>query len=355
VLEAMRPYFSEKFGNPASRNHFFGWQAAEEVEAARKAIAGAINAEVEEIVFTSGGTESDNLAIKGAARASRKQGKDHIVTAATEHKAGVLTAYELLGFVFATGKVDDRKLEIAQWRIGGPRDDDIDHVKPGDIPTMHRALGAYLSRRDQVQQAIRMVFTKLGEFGSVRQVLMWLRDEDLSLPTLESERPRAITWRRPTYRMVLSIVRSPFYAGAYAFGRRESRTRVVDGRATRTPGHEKPMDRWTALIRDHHPGYIPWEHFERNQRLLEENAHMKGTIARKAGRGGRCLLAGLLRCARCGRCGSTRATSARSRRRCGRCWTRPAVRTYRSSPPVIWTNTASRSYSRAALRSTRSG
>jgi hypothetical protein len=66
-------------------------------------------------------------------------------------------AYELLGFVFATGTVDGRRLEIVQWRIGGPRDDDIDHVAPGDVPTMHRALGAYLSRRDQVQQAIRMV------------------------------------------------------------------------------------------------------------------------------------------------------------------------------------------------------
>src|SRR5213593_4802243 len=66
-------------------------------------------------------------------------------------------AYELLGFVFATGKVDDRKLEIVQWRIGGPRDDDIDSVKPGDIKTLHRALGAYLSQGDQVQQAIRMV------------------------------------------------------------------------------------------------------------------------------------------------------------------------------------------------------
>jgi Recombinase len=135
-----------------------------------------------------------------------------------------------------------------------------------------------------------MVFDKLVEFGSGRQVLMWLRDEHLSLPTLEHERPRAITWRRPTYRMVLSIVRSPFYAGAYAFGRRETRTRVVAGRATRT-----------ALIRDHHPGYISWEQFERNQRRLEENAHMKGTTARKAARGGRGLLAGLLRCARCGR------------------------------------------------------
>ena len=69
-------------------------------------------------------------------------------------------AYELLGFVFATGKVDGRALEVVQWRIGGPRDDDIDHVKPGDVKVMHRALGAYLSRRDQVQQAIRMVETE---------------------------------------------------------------------------------------------------------------------------------------------------------------------------------------------------
>lgn len=75
-------------------------------------------------------------------------------------------AYELLGFVFATGQVDGvgpgggRKLEIVQWRIGGPRDDDIDHVAPGDIKVMHRALGAYLSRRDQLQQAIRMVETE---------------------------------------------------------------------------------------------------------------------------------------------------------------------------------------------------
>jgi len=69
-------------------------------------------------------------------------------------------AYELLGFVFATGQVGGRKLEVVQWRIGGPRDDDIDQVKPGDIKVMHRALGAYLSRRDQVQQAIRMVETE---------------------------------------------------------------------------------------------------------------------------------------------------------------------------------------------------
>ena len=66
-------------------------------------------------------------------------------------------AYELVGFVFATGKVGDRKLEVVQWRIGGPRDDDMEHIEAGDIKSMNRALGAYLSRRDQVQQAIRMV------------------------------------------------------------------------------------------------------------------------------------------------------------------------------------------------------
>lgn len=77
-------------------------------------------------------------------------------------------AYEELGFVFATGQVPDaqgnkRALEVVQWRIGGPRDDDIDHVPPGDIKQMHRALGAYLSQRDQVQQAVKMV-----EFPDIR-------------------------------------------------------------------------------------------------------------------------------------------------------------------------------------------
>ena len=66
-------------------------------------------------------------------------------------------AHELLGFVFATGKVGNRSLEVVQWRIGAPRDDDIDRVKPGDIKTLHRALGAYLSQRDQVQQVIKMI------------------------------------------------------------------------------------------------------------------------------------------------------------------------------------------------------
>jgi cysteine desulfurase len=86
VLEEMLPWFTEKFGNPHAVTHAYGREAEAAVEAARAEVAALIGAEPREIVFTSGATESNNLAIKGAARFHRAQGRDHIVTVATEHK-----------------------------------------------------------------------------------------------------------------------------------------------------------------------------------------------------------------------------------------------------------------------------
>ena len=94
VLDAMLPYFVEKFGNAASRNHAFGWAAEEAVELARKQIAKLINADSKEIVFTSGATESDNLALKGVLEMYKEKGT-HLITSSTEHRAVLDTAKSL--------------------------------------------------------------------------------------------------------------------------------------------------------------------------------------------------------------------------------------------------------------------
>jgi DNA invertase Pin-like site-specific DNA recombinase len=152
----------------------------------------------------------------------------------------------------------------------------------------------------RVQQAIRLVLQKFDELGSIRQVLLWLRRERLSVPvTRGGKHGRSTEWASPNYTRVHAIVVSPFLAGAYVYGKSESRTTIVDGRIRRTSGHDLAVEQWQVVIPDHHPGYLDWATYRRHLSMIESNAYMKPG-ARKSARGGRSLLAGLLRCRRCG-------------------------------------------------------
>jgi len=155
---------------------------------------------------------------------------------------------------------------------------------------------------EHVAETIRLVFAKFRELGSGRQVFLWLRSANIKMPVvLRNVEVRKLVWKASAYHSVMQILHNPLYAGAYAFGRRAQRTLIIDGRARKTNGLRKPRKEWSVLLRDNHQGYITWQEYEENQKLLVENAHMQKNCDRKSARGGRALLTGLMRCGRCGR------------------------------------------------------
>ena len=155
---------------------------------------------------------------------------------------------------------------------------------------------------ERVREAIDLVFRKFAEFRSIRQVHLWLRQEELPLPAVRMVgEDRRIVWKPPVYGTIHKMLTNPVYGGAYAFGRTESRVTVENGRKRVTRGFRRDRADWDVLIPDHHEGYVPWEEFERNQRLIADNANCRGLMARGAVRRGNALLAGLLRCGHCGR------------------------------------------------------
>jgi excisionase family DNA binding protein len=165
----------------------------------------------------------------------------------------------------------------------------------------HREMGLGFDPSLRVQEAVRVVFTRFGQLGSARQVLLSLSAEQMHFPR-PSDGKTLVTfeWTSVRYRNIISVLKNPFYAGAYAYGKSEKRTALVDGHVRTTYKHRKPFERWAVIIKDHHAGYIEWSEFERNQKILAANAYGKSGGV-KSGRGGRALLAGLLTCARCGR------------------------------------------------------
>jgi DNA invertase Pin-like site-specific DNA recombinase len=167
--------------------------------------------------------------------------------------------------------------------------------------TWDRQVGLGLDPNLRLQEVIRLVFQKFRELGSARQVLLWMTSESIHFPyPSDGKTLTSFEWRPIRYRNVISILKNPFYAGAYAYGKSEKRTTIVDGRPRKSYGHEKSMEAWDVLIKDHHQGYIDWAEYERNQAQLAGNAFCKVGDT-KSGRGGRALLAGLIHCARCAR------------------------------------------------------
>jgi excisionase family DNA binding protein len=158
-----------------------------------------------------------------------------------------------------------------------------------------------------VADAIARVFEKFDELGTGRQVFVWWREQPLPFPVRQAAlRSRPAVWVEVSYRAILGTLHHPFYAGAYVFGRTQTRReldpqnphRVVVRRAQRS------REEWPVLIRDHHPGYISFEKYLENQERIRDNEVMSARCDeghKGAAREGRALLQGLVRCGHCGR------------------------------------------------------
>lgn len=155
----------------------------------------------------------------------------------------------------------------------------------------------------QVEQAIEAVFEKFRQLGSARQTMIWFREERIPLPQAKpGSEGREVLWQLATVSRVRQILTNPCYGGAFAFGRTGTKMVVVEGRAHKSPSRRyKAIEQWEVLILDHHCGYIRWEEYLKNRKLMAENLAQREGEGRGAARKGSALLSGLLRCGRCGR------------------------------------------------------
>lgn len=165
----------------------------------------------------------------------------------------------------------------------------------------HREVGLGFDPDARLQEAIRLIFERFRTLGSARQAFLSLAGDGVHFPRpSDGKKMVSFDWTPIRYRNVISVLKNPFYAGAYVYGKSEKRTTLVDGRLRKSYGHGKPVDQWDVMLQDHHEAYIGWAEFERNQKLLAVNAYGK-VDGVKSGRGGQALLSGMLCCARCGR------------------------------------------------------
>jgi DNA invertase Pin-like site-specific DNA recombinase len=169
---------------------------------------------------------------------------------------------------------------------------------------VHEPTGRVVKDPDlRVQEAIGLVFRKFRETWSMRQTFKWFHDHQVELPVHRFEGgQRRVVWQLPSQSLVAAVLRSPFYAGAYYYGRRGTEVVFEDGRLRRRSGRIREPQECPVFIRDHHEGYIAWETWQENRRMIRRNGlNQERDDSASAVREGHGLLAGLLRCGRCGR------------------------------------------------------
>jgi hypothetical protein len=158
---------------------------------------------------------------------------------------------------------------------------------------------------EEIHHAVRQVFEVFERSKSALAVVKHFEDHGLQIPTRLWQRQRhgEVVWRRLRHVRVLSILHNPFYAGAYVYGRTQTRQRPLPGEAPRIKGYTRQVkrDNWPTLLRDHHPGYISWAQFRRHQEQLADNRTFDREQHRGVVREGGALLQGIVGCGRCGR------------------------------------------------------
>jgi excisionase family DNA binding protein len=154
---------------------------------------------------------------------------------------------------------------------------------------------------ERIRSAIEMVFSKFSELRTVRQAFLWFDRQQIQLPiAVGPEDSSEIVWRPARYHAVHSILRNPLYAGAYVYGRSKTVVRLVEGKKQAKRIKRMRREEWAILLRDHHEGYIDWDTYEKNQKMITENENAASKFVRGSVRSGNALLAGLLRCGHCG-------------------------------------------------------
>ena len=149
----------------------------------------------------------------------------------------------------------------------------------------------------RIQHAVSLIFTKFFELRSVHKVYRWSHANALSFPHInKAQGDTSIEWKLPTYDYIRRILGNPCYAGAYAYGKTESKVVLENGRKRVREGQRKEMAHWEVLIHDHHEAYISWEQYLDIVQTIQSN---RRTENQSGPREGRALLAGMLRCGQC--------------------------------------------------------